>query len=207
VTAETATAGVLSTRALRGEAVTRVLEHASIAVLRGDAATTADIVVLVQPGEAEWERGRGSGRPLIAVVDHEPVGGELVELIEAGATGVLARACEPTELIDTLVRVGGGESGLTGRQARRLVEALHARSQREPAEPTSITPREREILTAIDAGLSVKETAQQLRISPRTVENTQRMLFRKLGVRSRSQAVARALKSGLLDTNPKRELS
>ena len=50
----------------------------------------------------------------------------------------------------------------------------------------------------IDAGLSVKQTARQLGISPRTVENTQRVLYRKLAVRNRAQAVATAYRLGLL---------
>ena len=59
-----------------------------------------------------------------------------------------------------------------------------------------LTDRETQILVAIADGLSVKQTALQLGISPKTVENTQRPLFRKLGVRNRSQAVAKAIETG-----------
>ncbi|MGE0308582.1 MAG: response regulator transcription factor, partial [Acidimicrobiia bacterium] len=55
-----------------------------------------------------------------------------------------------------------------------------------------------DILNCVEEGCSVKQTARSLGISPKTVENTQRHLFKKLGVRNRSQAVARAHALGLL---------
>ena len=123
----------------------------------------------------------------------------LVEALIARA--LFERHVEIVHLL-TMGRADAGGSGLTGPQARRLVDALQVRGRREFDDPASITGREHDILAAIEAGLSVKQTAQRLDISPRTVENTQRLLFRKLGVRSRSQAVARALEAGLLGTRP-----
>ncbi|MCU1456287.1 MAG: two component transcriptional regulator, LuxR family [Actinomycetia bacterium] len=196
---------VVGPRPLRAEAIASVLERASLRVLRGQAVQDADVLVLDDPGVAEWEQVRALGRPAVALVVQEPAGSGLVELIEAGASAVRTRACAPSELVDTLDRAARGESALTRRQAGLLVEALHARGGPTPESPPPITAREREILLAIEAGLSVKQTALRLAISPRTVENTQRLLFRKLGVRNRSQAVARALDAGLLDV-PKPEL-
>ena len=46
--------------------------------------------------------------------------------------------------------------------------------------PVELTPRERDILLSIDCGHSVRQTARQLGISARTVENHQSRLFRKL---------------------------
>ena len=205
MTAGATTAGVASLPSLRSEAVARVLEHASIRVLRGDAAIEADVIVLVEPHADDWESARASGRPTVALVAEEPGGDDLLEVVEAGASGVLARACESIELVDTVARLAAGGSGLTSAQARSLVEALHTRRSSDSEAPASVTPREHEMLDAIGAGLSVKETAHRSQISPRTVENTQRLLFRKLGVRSRSQAVARALESGLLGARSNRE--
>lgn len=190
--------GVISARPLRAEAVARVLERASVPVLRGEDAHRADVLVLVDPGTGEWRQLQDSDRPAVALLPDLPSGPELLELIEAGADGVLRQACEASQLVDTLARVASGDTGLTGRQSRLLVDTLRARARREPANVAQITGRELEILIAIEAGLSVKQTAQRLQISPRTVENTQRLLFRKLGVRNRAQAVARALQSGLL---------
>lgn len=63
-----------------------------------------------------------------------------------------------------------------------------------------ISPRERDILQSIAHGDSVRETARNLGIMSKTVENTQTRLFRKLGVRNRINALAAARRLGLLDT-------
>jgi len=197
-------AGVMSARALRGEAIAQVLEHAAIHVLRGEASAAADVLVLVDADSAVWSRARAAGRPAIAVVAEVPTGEELLEFVESGAVGVLSRASTEPELVGTVARVAAGESGLTRRQSKQLVDALRIRKDRHSTPPPAVTRRESQILVAIEAGLSVKETARRLEISPRTVENTQRLLFRKLGVRTRSQAVARALDTGLLGSSPNR---
>jgi DNA-binding NarL/FixJ family response regulator len=61
-----------------------------------------------------------------------------------------------------------------------------------------ISPRERDILYSIARGDSVRETARNLGITSKTVENTQTRLFRKLGVRNRVTALATAHRLGLL---------
>jgi DNA-binding CsgD family transcriptional regulator len=64
---------------------------------------------------------------------------------------------------------------------------------------SALTPRERDILKAIGSGKSVKQTALALGIAPKTVENTQSRLFRKLGARNRAQAALICHEHGLLD--------
>jgi DNA-binding NarL/FixJ family response regulator len=62
-----------------------------------------------------------------------------------------------------------------------------------------ISPREHDILQSIARGNSVRETARDLGITSKTVENTQTRLFRKLGVRNRVNALTAARRLGLLD--------
>ena len=54
------------------------------------------------------------------------------------------------------------------------------------------------MLELIVQGESVKQTARTLGIAVKTVENTQSRLYRRLGVRNRSQAVAVAMRAGLV---------
>lgn len=61
-----------------------------------------------------------------------------------------------------------------------------------------LTRREVDIIASIDRGLAVKQTARELGVTAKTVENLQSRLFRKLQVRNRAQAVARAHALGLL---------
>ena len=67
-----------------------------------------------------------------------------------------------------------------------------------PALPESLTPREREVLTLIAAGLSNPEIARHLFITVGTVKTYVNSIFAKLGASSRTQAVARGRTLGLL---------
>jgi DNA-binding CsgD family transcriptional regulator len=62
-----------------------------------------------------------------------------------------------------------------------------------------LTPREIEVLAAIGDGLSNKEVARRLGISPHTVKFHVKALFEKLDVTSRAEAVHKGLKRGLID--------
>ena len=70
------------------------------------------------------------------------------------------------------------------------------------AELPELTARESDVLGAVAQGLSIRQVARQLGIAPKTVENVQTRLFRKLGVRNRSGALAVADAFGLLPEHP-----
>jgi two-component system, NarL family, nitrate/nitrite response regulator NarL len=67
------------------------------------------------------------------------------------------------------------------------------------APPVLFTPREIEVLTALGNGLSNKETARRLGISPHTVKFHIESLFRKLGASSRAEAVAKGLRRQIVE--------
>lgn len=91
--------------------------------------------------------------------------------------------------------------GLDPSGAVPVVVAAEDRSP-SPAEPrkgdVELTPRELDIICSIDRGLAVKQAARELGVSTKTVENLQSRLFRKLQVRNRAQAVAKAHGLGIL---------
>jgi LuxR family maltose regulon positive regulatory protein len=64
--------------------------------------------------------------------------------------------------------------------------------------PEPLSDREREVLTLVAAGLSNKQIARRLDISPNTVKTHTRNLYAKLGVVRRTEAVARARAAGLI---------
>ena len=75
-----------------------------------------------------------------------------------------------------------------------------ARKAREGSEmEASLTPREQEILVMVSDGFTMQQVGRRLGISPRTVETHVAKLYRKLGVRTRVQAVSRAAQLGLIE--------
>ncbi len=75
---------------------------------------------------------------------------------------------------------------------------INSKRSRQPAAPDlNLTPREREILSLLIDGLTNKEIAQRLTVSPRTVETHVEHVLGKLEVGSRSRAIAKAVRLGL----------
>jgi DNA-binding NarL/FixJ family response regulator len=91
----------------------------------------------------------------------------------------------PEQIIAAIEAVA---TGLVVRAPVRVFSELREASAQE-----LLTPRELQVLTAIGAGASNKAIARQLGISLHTVKFHIESVFRKLGVRSRAEAVARGL--------------
>lgn len=158
-------------------------------------AGTLDVIVLVEPGQEHWDAARRSNLPVLLVLGQEAGDAEVVEAVVAGADAVVHADTAPDVVVRALEQVSQGGSILRPSQARmvtRLARAAAAQPQ------VVLSRRESEIVASIADGKAVKQTARDLGISAKTVENLQGRLFRKLGVRSRAQAVARAHGLGLL---------
>ena len=96
------------------------------------------------------------------------------------------------EMLRSGRRVGPGDSqGAAGRRARPAVQRL--------------TQREQEVLDYIVQGLTNKEIATQLYLSPDTVKNHVVHIMEKLGAQDRTQAAVYAIRNGLVETEPPME--
>lgn len=127
---------------------------------------------------------------LTSFKDKEYVEGAL----KAGATSYLLKNISADELAAAIRRAAAGQSSLSPEAAQVLIQKVN-----EPNSPAeSITAREKEILGLMVNGLSNKEMADSLFISPSTVKFHVSSILSKLGVASRTEAVALALKSHLV---------
>jgi len=104
-------------------------------------------------------------------------------------------------IAETLTRVAAGERIFTPEQERGAIQELGRMSRKarvSSAAEAKITSRELEILEFVSEGLTVKQVATRLGLSPRTVEAHVARLYRKLGVRNRVQAISRAVSLDLI---------
>ncbi len=122
--------------------------------------------------------------------------------LRAGASGFLLKGGEPSELINAIHVVAGGQSLLAPTVTRRLIEAYVARPARQTREGASrleeLTAREREVLVLVAEGLSNKEIAQILQLSVLTAKTHVSRILAKLGVRDRVQLVVMAYEQGVV---------
>jgi DNA-binding NarL/FixJ family response regulator len=121
--------------------------------------------------------------------------------LRAGASGFLLKDLETADLLSAIRVVNDGDALLAPRVTRRLIEAFARSPERNLATPPSLdelTPREREVLALVGAGLSNAEIAEQLVVSPLTSKTHVSRLLMKLGARDRAQLVVVAYESGLV---------
>ena len=125
----------------------------------------------------------------------------LFEAIKAGAQGYLLKKIEVEELLELLRGVSRGEAPISKATATKILGEFGRQSER-PATNTSLgetlTPREKEVLEHLTRGLTNKELANALYISENTVKNHLRNILEKLHLSNRVQAVAYALREGLV---------
>jgi DNA-binding NarL/FixJ family response regulator len=156
-----------------------------------------DVVVVVGDELGRVRAANRHGVGCVQVRATPPTDDELVDALLAGANGVLTWANGVEELYDAVRTVAEGGVALGSRDVRRTLDTL--RRDRGTLRPRiELTARQRSVLELIVRGESVKQTARTLGIAVKTVENTQSRLYRRLGVRNRSQAVAVAMQSGLI---------
>ena len=118
------------------------------------------------------------------------------EAICAGATGYLVKSLPPDEIIAKVCEVVEGGVPMSAGIARKVLSLLSGKSS--SSEAYGLTDREREILNLMVEGLTRKEIAERLFISPSTVITHSQNIYTKLHVHRRGSAVAKALKERLL---------
>lgn len=114
----------------------------------------------------------------------------------AGACGYLIKNTPPAQLVEAIHEAHRGGSPMSSTIARKVVGAFQHGSPPSDGESSGLSPREKEVLTAMAGGDSYKMVADSLNISIETVRFHIRNLYRKLQVHSQSAAVAKAIRKG-----------
>jgi len=129
--------------------------------------------------------------PNVLVVTNYDTDADILGAIEAGAVGYLLKDAPPADLLAAVRSAAEGDSTLSPVVANRLMTRV-----RTPR--TSLTPRDLEVLKLVAAGSSNRDIGKVLFLSEATVKSHLVHIYDKLGVRSRTSAVAAAREQGVL---------
>jgi DNA-binding NarL/FixJ family response regulator len=121
----------------------------------------------------------------------------IAEAISAGVSGYLLKDSSAEELVNAARFALEGKAVIHPKLTRAFIEEVHL-ADRETGD-SALSKRETEILQRIAYGATTKAVAEELEISPHTVKTHLERIFEKLGATDRAQAVAIAIRRGLVD--------
>ena len=158
-----------------------------------------------------FRRGYDTDVMVITVFGDEK---HVIRAIEAGATGYILKDGSNNYIAQSILQLKEGGSPISAPIARYLLNRFRGSEQTKKAEIDSktaseidnknldlphLTKREKEVLSQLSRGFNFIEIAQHLNISPHTVTSHVKHIYRKLAVRSRSEAVFEAMQLGLIE--------
>ncbi|WP_106402740.1 response regulator [Actinocorallia populi] len=180
-----------------GMAVTAEAATAEEAVVRA-AAGDIDVVLMdlqfgggMNGAEATAAITARPAAPRVLIVTTYDTDADTLPAIEAGATGYILKDAPPEDLAAAVRTAAAGRTILAPAVADRLMNRLRAPH-------SSLTRRETEVLGLVAEGLSNQRVAERLHLTEGTVKSHLARVYVKLGVDSRTAAVAAATDLGLI---------
>jgi two-component system, NarL family, response regulator NreC len=121
------------------------------------------------------------------------------EMLSVGASGYIPKRAAPDDLVAAIRAVYQGNVFLHATLAKFLMhDVLPRHESRRVSEVEELTPREREVLTLIAEGLTSREIAEKLVVSPKTVDRHRENIMGKLNLHNRVELVRYAMERGLI---------
>jgi DNA-binding NarL/FixJ family response regulator len=129
----------------------------------------------------------------------------ITEAFRAGASGYVVKESAADRLIQGLKAVSRGEyyldSSLSHKVVKKLMEFPEKEAKITDARYDALTPREQQVVRLLAEGISIKEIAERLFISPKTVENHRTNIMSKLELHSAMELIRYAARLGLIDVD------
>lgn len=117
----------------------------------------------------------------------------------AGACGFLVKKTPPSRLLEAIKDAYEGGAPMSSLIARQVINVFRqTQGKSSDEEKTNLSSREIEVLTSLSDGNNYQEIADRLFISVDTVRHHIRNIYRKLHVHSQSEAVAKAIRKGII---------
>ena len=123
--------------------------------------------------------------------------GAISEAIQAGVSGYLLKDASSDALVDAAKNAVEGNAVIHPQLTKTFIEEARVAEGAEQKTPP-LSKREREILQKVADGSTTRQVASELGISPHTVKTHLERIFEKLGANDRAQAVAMAIRTGIV---------
>ena len=123
--------------------------------------------------------------------------GAISEAIQAGVSGYLLKDASPDSLVDAAKNAIEGNAVIHPQLTKTFIEEVRLSDSDTPT-AAPLSKREREILQKVADGSTTRQVATELGISPHTVKTHLERIFEKLGANDRAQAVAIAIRTGIV---------
>jgi len=168
--------------------------------------TLVDMSLPDQSGiELTREIRKLSPKTLIMIITMHSQVDYIVKAFQAGATGYVVKESASERLLQGIETVLKGEYFMDSSVSHKVVEKLMQSPEKEAkitdATYETLTSREQEIMVLLAQGLSTKQIAEKLFISPKTVENHRSNILRKLNIHSTIELVRYAARLGIIDVD------
>ena len=138
-----------------------------------------------------------AGAPIILITD-EVSRADLRRLLHSGVRAVLGHEAAQHEILAAIEAVSAGLTALAPEQLDLLLPSTADNDESEPWLHESLTARESEVLAMLAEGTSNKEIAARLKISEHTAKFHVSSILAKLGATTRTEAVSRGVRQGLI---------
>ena len=119
-----------------------------------------------------------------------------IRALKAGASGYLTKETAPEELINAIRVVHSGSNYITSFIAEKIVSELQGPAEKAPH--ASLSSREFEVLCMIGSGKTIKEIAELLCLSDRTVSTYRTRIIQKMGFKNNAMIMHYALDNWLV---------
>ena len=178
--------------------VVRVAHAASVGEAREHPGLTGADLVILDPAAAGAAAFIAAAGTRVMVCSSDLPEESVLAAMQAGAVGYLRKDTLTPESLGTAVRAAVNGTGVMEPELLGNLLRSVSLESRAPARAPTLTEREQQVLSLIAAGHPTREVAEQLCYSERTVKNVLHDVVTKLNARSRSQAVAFAVREGLI---------
>ena len=196
------------------EGLKQIVAETSDMFVAGEAASGHQVLELVR--ESNWDvvlldiamPGRGGMDTLkelkierpelpILVLSMYPEEQYAIRALKAGAAGYLTKESAPEELISAIRKVSRGGRYVSASLAEQL--ASHLAIDTEKPVHEILSDREYQVMLLIASGMTVKEIADKLSLSVKTISTNRARIMNKTAMKSNAEIIHYAIKQGLID--------